>query len=436
MEERRQPQDLLDTFRRLLLGGRWLLLAAQVAETLLLLSSPPGNSSAALVLALVLLYSAVSLALVHLVPIRKVPVPLLLALDVGAVGAAAYCTGGSDSPFLGQCYLIIFAAALVYALAGGIGAALLSAMLTVLLAFQGPSPAWRDIGDKVPYFLLTGTFTGYLVTRVKTWFQRYQESMVVTRQRELQEQTQRRELDVARSIQSAALPAAPPGLPGLELAARSFVAREVGGDFLVFLPWKDRAGIALGDVSGKGVPAALISTSIGHLLPWLRPIEDPGRALRDLNDDLLARIPEDVFVSMVLADLDLKTGALDLWTAGHPPPLVWKAREGLVRQATLHNQLLGILPEFACDPEAWQVEPGDVLLLYTDGLVEVRNRAGEQFDLGRLSAVLAAGAGGTAAEIAEAILNAVRAWGDVSDDLTLLVCRRAPETVPISEGGE
>src|SRR5262245_228083 len=142
MEERRQPQDLLDTFRKLLLGGRWLLLAAQVAETLLLLSSAPAYPSAPLILGLVLLYSAVSLAIVHLLPIRKVPVLLLLALDLGAVGAAAYCTGGSDSPFLGQCYLIIFAAALVYALAGGVGAALVSAALTVLLAFQGPSPAW------------------------------------------------------------------------------------------------------------------------------------------------------------------------------------------------------------------------------------------------------------------------------------------------------
>jgi sigma-B regulation protein RsbU (phosphoserine phosphatase) len=206
------------------------------------------------------------------------------------------------------------------------------------------------------------------------------------------------------------------------------VAHEVGGDFLVYLPWKGRAGIGIGDVCGKGVPAALISTSIGHLLPWLRPMEDPPRALRDLNEDLLARIPPDTFVSMVLADIDLESWSVQLWTAGHPPALLWKAARGQVQQAEVHNQILGILPEFHCEREDWHLEAGDVLLLYTDGLTEVRSPAGEQFDLERVTAVLSAHAGDAAGAVAEALLAAARSWGELADDLTLLVCKRPPES--------
>lgn len=427
--------ELLETFQRPLIGGRWLLVAAETLESLLVVFGEPLRRGALPALGLMFLYNVCSLLLVHLVPIRRLPLYGLLALDMLFVALAAYQTHGSSSPFLGQFYLIIFASALMYGGAGAIIVSLGAAAITTFLAFAHPEGLLEDLRDLIPYFLITGAFSGFLVERVKSWFRSYQMSETEAREREREAQAERqrreveaegrrRELTLAREMQQAALPAAPFSLPDLDLAARAEFAREVGGDFYLFIPHGPRLGLVIGDVCGKGMPAALAATSIGHLLPWLRPLEDPQQALSDLNQDLAERLPESSFVTLALAEIEPATGRLRLWNAGHPSALLWREAEQRVVEISAPGPLLGILPSWEGEPEERTLEPGDVLLLYTDGLVETRTEVGELFGTERLSRALAVAARRPAGEIAEALIRSVEDWGAPTDDLTLVVCKR------------
>jgi sigma-B regulation protein RsbU (phosphoserine phosphatase) len=188
--------------------------------------------------------------------------------------------------------------------------------------------------------------------------------------------------------------------------------------------------LVVGDVSGKGVPAALISTTVAHLLPSLQPLNDPALAFHELNKDLTERLPSSAFVSLVLAEVDTRSGGLRTWNAGHPPALLWRGGQERVVQTDIHNLLLGILPDYHCRPEEWLLEIGDVLLLYSDGLIEAPNAQGERYEIERAAEVLRQNAHRSAEEIADAFVSAIRQWGNLSDDLTLLVCKRVSETDP------
>lgn len=428
------PEELLGTFQSVLVAGRWLLMGAETAATGLLMATADLGPGAIPALALLFGYNALSLVVVHRIPIRRVPVPWLLALDVLFLAVAAHHTGGSGSPFLGQYYLIILAAALFYGLAGGLVLGTVSALASAVLVPLSPTGSWgelwQDLRNLAVYYVIIGGFTGYLVDRLRTWFARYQESQAEIRKQELQAEVAHRELELARAMQNASLPAIPPRVPGLDIEARLEFAREVGGDFYLFLMEGERVGLVVGDVSGKGVPAALISTTVAHLLPTLQPLKDPALALRRLNQDLTQRLPTNAFVSLVLAEVDTGAGSLRTWSAGHPPALLWRAGEGRVVQAEGHNPLLGIFPEYHCHPEDWPLETGDVLLLYSDGLIEASNAQDEQYGVERAAEVLRQNTNRSAEGIADALVSAVRQWGDLSDDLTLLICKRVAERPP------
>jgi sigma-B regulation protein RsbU (phosphoserine phosphatase) len=224
-------------------------------------------------------------------------------------------------------------------------------------------------------------------------------------------------------MQLATLPAETPPVPGVELAVGIEFAQDVGGDLYLFLQAPGCLGLAVGDVCGKGVPAALAATSITHLLPWLHPLQNPAQALANLNDDLVQHLPGNSFASLCLAILELDTGRLRIWNCGHPPPLRWHAATGRVLEAAVHNRLLGILSPWEGHEEVWQLEPGDVVLLYSDGLSEARNTTGELFGESRAAEVVAAHSRRPAGEILEAVRSAVEAWGTPSDDVTLLICK-------------
>jgi hypothetical protein len=426
-----------ETFRSLLVAGRWLLVAAETAESLLLLSQNRRDLApeAGAILALLFLYNALTLVFVHRATfVSRKRVLSLLVLDLTFVAAAAWATGGSGSPFLGQCFLIISAAALFYGLQGGVLAGAASALLTGLLVLRNPKGPWedlRDLGDLAPYFLISGALTGYLVDHLHTWFRRFREGEVETRRRDIAAEAVRREMELAWEMQRAVLPVAPPCVDGLEIAARSEFAREVGGDFHLFLDDGERRGFVVGDVSGKGIPAALAATSIGHLLPWLHPLCDSDQALSDLNQHLCERLPTEAFVTLALVETDLAAGSLRLWSAGHPPPLCWQARTGRVVEAcAAPGMALGLFPSWTGEASEIAFDAGDVLLLYSDGLVETRNAQGEQFGAERAGEILAENAVAGPDAVAEALVGRVREWGALDDDLTILVCRRLPEDCP------
>ena len=177
---------------------------------------------------------------------------------------------------------------------------------------------------------------------------------------------------------------------------------------------------------GKGVEAAVVTGMLRHTL---RALElghgEPGAVLRRLNQALRRDAPEDRFCTVALAHLTaLKAGfRVDVACAGHPPPMLRRA-SGEVEEVSSRGTLLGIDEEIRLTPSASELRPGDVLVLYTDGITEAR-RHGELFGVARLREALAACAGQTAKEITTGIQAAVREFapGPAADDQALLVLR-------------
>lgn len=234
------------------------------------------------------------------------------------------------------------------------------------------------------------------------------------------------ELRIARLIQQTMLPSNVPCPPGWRLAAHYEAAREVGGDFYDILPLPDsRLGVVIGDVSGKGLPAALVMASTQSLLRSLAGTgAAPHRVLADANRLLRARVPERIFVTCQYLVVESATGVVRYASAGHWPPLLRRAGQAVELAAC--GLPLGILAEAEYAVEEVQLEGGDDLVLYSDGVVEARNSAGELFGFARLADLVANGHEGPEllARIRDELV-AFRGSGEAAqDDVTLLVLGR------------
>jgi len=222
----------------------------------------------------------------------------------------------------------------------------------------------------------------------------------------------------------AVLPSNSPTMPGLDIAARVEFAREVGGDFYLYLVEGNRLGIVVGDVSGKGFGPALVSTSIVNMLPLMHPLNRPLAALVDLNREMTERMPDDTFVTLSMVEISTESSDIHLWNAGHPPVLIYRTRLRKAVASRNFNPGLGFLADWQGSVEAADLDVGDVLLVYTDGLIEARGPSREQFEEARTIEVLEKNAHRTACEIADELIQALNLWGEVTDDLTVLVVKR------------
>jgi phosphoserine phosphatase RsbU/P len=245
----------------------------------------------------------------------------------------------------------------------------------------------------------------------------------------------RTDLDTAKEIQRQLLPAGAREVPGLDLAVSYVPARELGGDFYDFLPYGEgRLGLALGDVSGKGTAAALYgSLAIGRIREIVVEHEcDPACMLALLNERLHTSRLDSRFIAMLFAVYDAGRRRLTLSNAGGPYPLL--VRNGHVLSIRLEGVPLGILPSAQYDESIIDLEPGDVVLFASDGILESQNAAQEEFGLQRLSAVLAGISQEDSAQtIAERILAETDGHSGAGaaplDDRTLLVLRVTDEKV-------
>ena len=231
------------------------------------------------------------------------------------------------------------------------------------------------------------------------------------------------ELRIARLIQQTMLPGDAPSPPGWRLAAHYEAAREVGGDFYDILTLPDsRLGVVIGDVSGKGLPAALVMASTQSLLRSLAGTgAAPHQVLADANRLLRARIPERIFVTCQYLVVEPATGIVRYASAGHCPPLL--RRGGQAVELAACGLPLGTLAEAQYAEEGVQLGLGDDLVLYSDGVVEARNPAGELFGFARLADLVASG--GEGMELLARIraeLAAFRGSGEAAaDDVTPVV---------------
>jgi serine phosphatase RsbU (regulator of sigma subunit) len=238
-----------------------------------------------------------------------------------------------------------------------------------------------------------------------------------------------REFQLARSIQTTFLPESLPRWQGWEIAARWETAREVGGDFYdIFNLGRDRVGLAIADVSDKGMPAALYMTVARTLIrAYARQARSPAAVLENANRPMVSDAPDSMFVTAAFAMLWPSTGEMLYASAGHNRPLIVRACSGEVEQLPLGGMAMGVYANLNLHDDRLTLNPTDILLFYTDGVTESFSPEGEAFGEERLKAMLADNCGKPLQELLDTLEYGLSAWrggAPPSDDTTMLIIRR------------
>ena len=237
------------------------------------------------------------------------------------------------------------------------------------------------------------------------------------------------ELDIANQMQQSILPTAFPQSAEYGVFASMEPARNVGGDFFDVMRLDNgRIGLAIADVSDKGVPAALMMMSCRTQLKGAAiGNERPGEALAEVNNLLLEGNETAMFVTVFYVAYDPATGQFTYANGGHNPPLVVHADGSSETLPMTGGVALGLVPGLEYEQQTAELAPGDTLFLYTDGVTEAMNGDSEEFGMDRLQAVFAATPPEDARQVNEEVFRAVHAFaGDQaqSDDITCLTLHR------------
>jgi sigma-B regulation protein RsbU (phosphoserine phosphatase) len=245
---------------------------------------------------------------------------------------------------------------------------------------------------------------------------------------QVQKQRMEQEMKLARSIQERLLPQRLPTVPGATIVAAATPAREVGGDYYdAFELDGGRTLLAIADVTGKGMAAALLMANIQACLHTLRPMDmSLAEAVGHINRVICANTTSDRFITFFVAIYHPDTRALVYVNGGHDPPFVVRAG-GALEPLEVGGLLLGVMDGMPYQTGRATLEPGDALVAFTDGVTEVHSPDGEEWGTKRLETLLAAHAGAPAEQVRDAILSAVDAFqgpdAEPFDDLTLIVLR-------------
>jgi sigma-B regulation protein RsbU (phosphoserine phosphatase) len=275
----------------------------------------------------------------------------------------------------------------------------------------------------LPYLLLAAIVAGYLTNQLKREMERHREAERAALLLEAQRQSAEREMALAREVQQAALPPVPSPVAGLEIGVRFRAAGEVGGDFYDFYQRGDELGLLVGDAGGKGVPAALVGTTAMHLFHTQAPAAGLAAWCQAFNRELEERAPAYMLATAFCCRLDGSSGRGAWVNAGHPPPVLCRPGEPSILLED-HGMVLGVTEEVVYAEREVALAPGDVLVIYTDGLTEALRPDGTLTGveplLTRLPALVALGA----AAIAEKIEAHLLEIATLRDDLTLVVIKK------------
>ncbi len=241
------------------------------------------------------------------------------------------------------------------------------------------------------------------------------------------------DLSVAREIQQGILPRSfklkLSNPEAVDIFASMEAAKDVGGDFYDLFPIDDhRIGFAIADVSGKGVPAAIFM-AVSHTLIKATGIRDlaSNECMETVNNILCGESVGSMFVTVFYGIYDSETGQVDYTNAGHNPPYILHADGSVEMLQNDGNLVLGVMENMIFKRSSLQLNPGDALVMYTDGVTEAENKEHAQFGESRLEAELAALKGSDSKHMVETVLSKVRefaAGAPQSDDITQLVIRR------------
>jgi serine phosphatase RsbU (regulator of sigma subunit)/anti-sigma regulatory factor (Ser/Thr protein kinase) len=301
--------------------------------------------------------------------------------------------------------------------------------LTIPLVSQGELVGLINLGERLSeqdYSSYDRSLLNSLATQAAPALRVAQmvlEQQVQAREHERMEQ----ELQVARLIQQTLLPKELPELPDWQLTTFYQPARAVGGDFYDFIQYEDgRLGLVVGDVTDKGVPAALVmATTRSILRSVIQETISPGKVLERTNDLLFPDIPPRMFVTCFYAILNPRNGQLHYANAGHDLPYRWHVGEVAELRAT--GMPLGLMPGMQYEEKETTLTEGECILLYSDGLVEAHNPERDMFGFPRLIALLSAYQGKTSPiNYLQTELATFTGEGwEQEDDITLVTLRRA-----------
>ena len=241
------------------------------------------------------------------------------------------------------------------------------------------------------------------------------------------------EMEIAKQIQLSLLPASPPALPGIDCAGRCVPATHIGGDYYDIFLHGDELDMVMADVSGHSVGAALLMVETRSVLrAQLVSLHSPAEILSALNEllhDDLSRA--ELFITMSYLSYNTVTRRLRYTNAGHPPPLLYRPGSATFLELDAEGLIFGVQRGVTFQEPTLQIEGGDLLLLYTDGIIEAEGPAGELFGTERLRGVLTAHYRKPAAVVISAVLDAVRAFSGgraCKDDISMLLLKFADFT--------
>jgi serine phosphatase RsbU (regulator of sigma subunit) len=232
---------------------------------------------------------------------------------------------------------------------------------------------------------------------------------------------------MAREIQLSILPQEIPKIRGLEIAARYIPMSSVAGDFYDFIIVDEsRVGILVADVSGHGLPAALIASMLKVALAAQSPHAfDPARVLAGLNQSLCGKFKHH-FVTAAYVFVDMEKKSMTYAGAGHPPLLLWRASTSSASEVLQNGLLLGLFPEETYSAVEVPVEPGNKAVLYTDGILETRSPSEQEFGVDLFKGFLESNHHLKADMFADSLLDELAGWAEhpkgygQEDDITLL----------------
>jgi len=253
-------------------------------------------------------------------------------------------------------------------------------------------------------------------------YRNYIESKIRNRQLE-------QELEIAKKIQTSLLPTRLPKLPNIEIGVRMIPAREVGGDYYNTMELENNEiGIWVGDVSGKGIPAALLISMLNYAIKGFSfnsAIREPNKTLQKLNELICDNIDTESFISLFYARLNRDANTLIYANGGHEPPLLFRQSTRQYFLLEGDGLVLGVEKGIEFEETEVKLHPGDVLVFYTDGVTEARNEHQETFGFARLKALVGKNSTLTAQSLADRLINFVLNHSQMkfTDDLTLMVIK-------------
>ena len=349
------------------------------------------------------------------------PAWLPLVLVLGAIGAVVYADRR----------VVMVSLTYLYILPLGLGAIFLRKEISYILIgicillHDYDSPRHMHSGLRIFHNLSAMLCFAFVVYVIQRYIEQ-REALAETVQQ--QRDALMQDVELAAQVQRLFLPVGKPAIAGLQIAGMMKPARGVSGDYYDYIPMDAHSiQVVIADVSGKGVPAALLMSATAaamqleanHNRNMLGVVERLNAGIRSVSDGVR-------YVTLLLAEIDARKQTVNYVNCGHNPALLFRAKTGTLTSMDSSCPPIGIFPEEMCELASADLITGDVLVFYTDGLTEAQNQLGEEFGIERLSAIVRRGSSLSAEELMVDIFrNAAEFCNETgfNDDVTILVVK-------------